>query len=290
VEISPVKLLIWDETAAGSEREVHAKRAFESLFTLRLGVPLLFGAGIGGVDGAYNSVFLTRKDGTLCESCRYDKQILFPFGEYIPGAEWLPALERLSPRSSKYSAGPRREPLEFEGRRIAATICYEDIHAPFVRSLSRDAALLVNVSNDDWFSGTAGAEWHFVLAKLRAVEHRKFFVRVGNTGTTAVIDPNGRVQIVLPPDTMTYGRAEVAWLEGQTVYGKIGELPWFCGLAAVLVLRRRAVGVSGALLLGAARGGTARRQSRTRPTPSRRAEPVASCVRGAHPVRNFRKT
>ena len=55
------------------------------------------------------------------------------------------------------------------------------------------ANLLVNISNDAWFGTTVGAEQHFQMGRVRAIETGRWIARAGNDGITAVIDPLGNV-------------------------------------------------------------------------------------------------
>ena len=53
------------------------------------------------------------------------------------------------------------------------------------------ADLIVLVTNDSWFSNSAEAEAHASQAVLRAIETGLPIVRVGNSGVTGVIRPDG---------------------------------------------------------------------------------------------------
>ena len=63
------------------------------------------------------------------------------------------------------------------------------------------AQLLGNLTNDGWFGFSGELEQHLVNAVFRCVETRVPMVRCTNTGTTASIDPFGRVDRWLPAHT-----------------------------------------------------------------------------------------
>ena len=76
-----------------------------------LGVPLLLGTGTNhcGRDGVetFASAVYVAPDGKLLG--RYDKMHLVPFGEYVPLAEYIPWLQRLTPLPiARRQAGSRR--------------------------------------------------------------------------------------------------------------------------------------------------------------------------------------
>ena len=61
----------------------------------------------------------------------------------------------------------------------------------FANSRHRGAQLLINISNDGWFGTSEAAEQHLRMARVRAVENRRWLVRDTNSGITASIDPYG---------------------------------------------------------------------------------------------------
>jgi apolipoprotein N-acyltransferase len=142
----------------------------------------------GGVD-AYNSALLTDRGGMVVG--RYDKVHLVPFGEYVWFADWFPWLYQLTPLhgGSKHGAGPVC--MESEGVRYAPNICYENTLPHFIRRQVAD--VLVNLTNDGWFWGSAELDMHLACAVFRAVECRKPFLIAANTGFSASIDSDGRI-------------------------------------------------------------------------------------------------
>lgn len=124
------------------------------------------------------------------------------------------------------------------------SICYEDLHPTrFNRQLGgQNAELLVNLTNDMWFDGSPAASWHGRLARLRAIEQRRFSIRATNSGLSSVVEPVGRVQFRLEPGVATAGATGFKWMTGQTTYHLIGNTPWWlltCACALSLVFGRR---------------------------------------------------
>ena len=240
-------LVVWSETSVMGAVEEHAiETAFPERFSREIGVPALFGGVLVRPVADerefvfFNSAILTDAAGDV--KGRYDKQFLLAFGEYLPFGDSLPVLYKYSPNSSRFSPGTSLQPLADGKHEIATFICYEDIVPSFVNSIVRNGEpdLLANLTNDAWFGDTTEPWIHLSLAKLRAVEHRRYFVRSTNSGVSAIIDPVGRV--VAHTDTFQ-ARAlagTIAWLKGRTVYELLGDAPfWLVTLGALYAAFRK---------------------------------------------------
>lgn len=237
----PLDLVVWSETSvmAPQDEEI-APALYRNQFTASLGAPAIFGAVlVRRVEDArgyvlFNSALLSDGQGEV--TGRYDKQFLLAFGEYLPFGEQFPKLYEISRNSGRFTPGTTLAPLKLGGHGIATFICYEDISAPFVRSIVRTGPtdLLVNMTNDAWFGDTTEPWIHLALAKLRAIEHRRFLVRSTNSGVSAFVDPVGRVLKSSGTFRKEALAAEVAWLRPWTPYGAAGNAPWWLVSAAAL--------------------------------------------------------
>ena len=160
-------------------------------------VELRRGARRGGRDLVANSSWLFRPAGM--DPRPYRKQHLVPFGEYIPLDDHLPFLERLSPVGYSCTPGTNAVLFPVAGQFLGGTnllvtplICFEDTVAPLAAAAVRQgAALLVNQSNDAWFSGSAEPAQHHAQAVFRAIETRTPLVRVSNAGVSGVVAASG---------------------------------------------------------------------------------------------------
>jgi apolipoprotein N-acyltransferase len=204
-------------------------------------VPLLFGGVRIERDAAdrtriFNAAFLIDARGNVTGT--YDKTYLLLFGEYLPFGETFPALYELSPATGRFTAGSRLDPLPLGPFRISALVCYEDILPRFVNHAVAHARphLLVNLTNDAWFGKTVEPEIHLGLAKLRAVEHRRFLVRSTNTGVSAIVDPIGRVTVRGGVFTRESLHGEVRLMDGATVYETAGDAVGFAAILGVLAM------------------------------------------------------
>jgi len=231
-------LLIWPESANSFVIPDDQKQAPEVLDDLH--TPILFG-GLATRDDRgqrriYNTAFMMDAKARITSTV--DKTYLLAFGEYLPFGETFPVLYDWSPHTSHFSAGTHMRPMQVGAHRITTLICYEDVLPEFVRAALNegDSQLLVNITNDAWFGDTTEPWIHLALAKLRAVEHHRYLVRATNSGVSAIIDPVGRVVT----HTGTFERAsfsaEVAMLDGTTLYRVVGDWPGWTSLLLVAFL------------------------------------------------------
>jgi apolipoprotein N-acyltransferase len=201
-----------------------------------------------------NSAFAVAPDGTVPPA--YAKQILIPFGEYNPGAWLLPWIDELNPGAALFTAGKQVEVFSYPMPRgdgstaplkVAPLICYEDTVPSLAREATRRGAeLLVNLTNDAWFGRSVASAEHHLIASFRAIENRRYLVRVTNTGLSAVVDPLGRTTARLTPFSEGSARETVRLLSDQSPYTYLGDAPWWgllaVGLASVAAGWRRQVG------------------------------------------------
>jgi apolipoprotein N-acyltransferase len=245
--------LVWSETSA--MRPVGDETYTEELHGLghAIGLPAVFGAVIiKRVPDerdyvVFNSAISSDKSGTI--GGRYDKEYLLMFGEYLPFGDTFPILHKWSPNSGHFTPGTALDPLPLvvggTTHNVTMLICYEDILPGFTNAAVKkgDPELLVNITNDAWFGDTAEPWEHLALAQLRAVEHRRYFVRGTNSGVSAVIDPVGRVVAhsgVMQQETVL---APIRWIRSRTVYELVGDWLWYAvsALVTVWAFKRRTV-------------------------------------------------
>jgi apolipoprotein N-acyltransferase len=234
----PVDLVVWPETAyvRGIRRPLPVSGR---LVAEGVPVPLLFGgSSVVEVEGrrrTTNSAFLVDRDGTIRDA--YDKNLLIPLAEYVPLGRAIPALAALFPHAQEFAGAVETPPLRLDAWRIATPICYEVVRADFVRQMMRAAEphLLVTLANDAWF-GTSDEPWiHLALARLRAVEHRRWVVRATNSGISAIVDPAGRLVARSGLLTRESLRGTVRPLDGTTLYARAGDWPGWLALGVIFL-------------------------------------------------------
>ncbi|NMM37092.1 MAG: apolipoprotein N-acyltransferase [Glaciimonas sp.] len=174
---------------------------------------------------------------------RYDKHHLVPFGEFIPtGFRWFVDLMHIP--LGDFSSGPVvQAPFAVKDQWLLPNICYEDLFGEEIAGQlaashfagAPVASMLLNVSNIAWFGDTIALPQHLQISQMRALETGRPMLRATNTGTTATIDPQGRVTAQLQP----YQRGTLT----ATVQGMQGMTPYIlAGNAAILLLAALALG------------------------------------------------
>jgi apolipoprotein N-acyltransferase len=101
---------------------------------------------------------------------------------------------------------------------------------------TRESGLLANVTNDAWF-GRSGARYqHLQIARMRAIEGRRFLVRAANDGVSAIIGPSGALVAQAPEFAQAVLRGRIQLRHGTTPYLVAGNYPVIGAAAAVLAI------------------------------------------------------
>lgn len=236
-------IVVWPEVPAPLYYEMDPRfREYVNAMTRETGAYALLGIVAHLGDGRpLNSAALVSPGGTLVS--RYDKMNLVPFGEFVP---WpLGALaQKISTEVGDFVPGNRLVVSPMNGHKMGAFICYESVFPHFVRRFAKDGAeVLFNLSNDGYFGRSAAREQHLSIARMRAVENRRWLLRATNDGRTATIDPAGRIRAQLPPYIEAAQRTGFTFISEQTFYTRAGDwFPILCGAASLGLLgfsRRR---------------------------------------------------
>ncbi len=258
----PPDILVWPETAIFQpvrKSELYwflREHAFKNPQSkARITVPVLLGVNLldaaqskGGSlaergETRTNTALLV--DPTAKVLGRYDKRRLFPLTEtpILPGWVTLafglkpgPELAQMTPYLS--AGRPEQTPLEIREHRALVTICYEEVFHQDVWDLVRETSpeLLITLSSDSWFGDTEASKLHLALARLRAVEHRRYFLRATTTGESVLIAPSGETVWSLPSHQAGAGTLSVHWMHMRSWYSKVGDMPWQISSIAFVAL------------------------------------------------------
>jgi apolipoprotein N-acyltransferase len=169
----------------------------------------------------------------------YDKMHLVPFGEYEPFPLIHQVVTSVSEEVGGFHKGKERSVGTFpDGYKFSVFICYEAIYPVEVRAFTdRGAQLLINISNDGWFGTSSAAEQHLKMARVRAVENRRWLVRDTNSGISASIDPYGNVTRVLRRDVRGSADVPYDFRTDRTLYVRFGDwFAWMCALVSVILV------------------------------------------------------
>ena len=184
----------------------------------------------------YNSALVIGADGERIG--RYDKIHLVPFGEYVPFKRLIFFARKLTGRVSEFSRGQDRKVFRLNGHRYGVFICYEAVFADEVRQFARlGAEVLVNISDDGWYGDTSAPWQHLNMARMRAIENRRWILRDTNNGITAAIDPYGRVRQSIPRHAVDALPAQYGFCRDVTFYSEHGDVfAWLCAILALGVV------------------------------------------------------
>jgi apolipoprotein N-acyltransferase len=169
----------------------------------------------------------------------YDKIHLVPFGEYEPFPLIHQVVSSVSAEVGGFHKGQERNAGTFSnGNKFSVFICYEAIYAGEVREFAnRGAELLINISNDGWFGTSQAAEQHLRMARVRAVENRRWVIRDTNNGITASIDPYGNVTRVMRRDERNSADLPYDFRTDKTIYTRFGDwFAWMCVIVSVILV------------------------------------------------------
>ncbi|MGQ9760480.1 MAG: apolipoprotein N-acyltransferase [Thermogutta sp.] len=137
---------------------------------------------------------------SYCYFGRYDKMHLVMFGEYVPFADIIPALQRMTPLSTSTTPGETPVAFPVKSMLLSPNICYESVIPHLIRrqvlelrATGQEPDVLVNLTNDGWFWGSSELDMHLICGVFRALEMRKPFLIAANTGFSAYIGADGRI-------------------------------------------------------------------------------------------------
>lgn len=212
-------LIIWPETAIPDL----FRNNMESLI-----IPLQEQAKITNTDlllGAFyqneqnkmeNSVLALSENGRDI----YSKQHLVPFSEYIPLLGYLGWLNNwMQLPSDNLTAGSGDNTLKLSADNIAQlSICYEDAFTRETLKGLPEANLLINVSNDGWFTGSIEPYQHMEIARMRALETGRYLLRSTNTGVSAIVNTRGKIIATAPPYSTQVITHQVQPFTGRTPF------------------------------------------------------------------------
>ncbi len=238
-------LIIWPEAPADFATSDPEFRSELSGLANSTHAPVIAGSiGIDFDPGAehgyheFGSAAVFDRDGNYLG--RYDKIHRVPWGEYVPYKQIFSFAGQLISGVGNMEAGTRHTIFPLNGHGVGIFICYESIFGDEVREFVKDGAeVLVNISDDGWY-GDTGAPWqHLDMARMRAIENRRWILRDTNTGITTAIDPYGRGDFTTTRHVRAAFSFPFNYRSGTTFYTRHGDwFAWICaGVTALALIR-----------------------------------------------------
>ena len=234
VESSDFDLVIWPETALpGRWTDPWVQEYLNDHLLSAADFSLILGIEDDFFDEKsreiYNCLALVR--GSTRNGQLHRKVHRVPFGEYLPLRDSFPPLRWIAGGMipMDFTAGTSLEPLKLTKPEIGIIplICFEDTLGSLARKFVRPGPqMMVNVTNDGWFSESPAALQHIANAKFRCIEIRRPMARAANTGVSGFIDEYGSLEFPdAGPGTTGHERLRVVQdpLTGNTF--TMGTLP-----------------------------------------------------------------
>ena len=246
---SNTQLLVWPETALSAgdwQDNTRNNPLYQPVFELLTQFPklsLLSGIELFVPYGSEKTTPSARSDGrggyydamnaAMMANANTTPQYYYK-SKLVPGVETLPTfLQVMAPLFEQFggtsggygkSATSAVLPTAEGGGQIAPIICYESIYGEYVGTyVKKGANLLAIITNDGWWGNTPGHKQHLNLARLRAIETRKWIVRSANTGISAIINDRGEIIDTRPWDTMGAIKFSVPLNKQSTLYVTLGD-------------------------------------------------------------------
>lgn len=222
--------VVWPETAYPAafrgERGFDASRRDKRVeeFVHDTKIPLIFGSHDFNPrkQQDFNAITFLDENG---RTAFYHKSLLLPFGEVWPGETTVPWLKKSFTEQASFSRGEgptaftlKTKELSFEA---AAIICYEAISSPYViASANLGVQMLINVTDDSWFTPSNGPELHLALARFASIETRLPQLRATNSGISALISPDGALVGMTAQNTKATPHYEVGLIAPIPTHAK----------------------------------------------------------------------
>ena len=169
---------------------------------------------------------------------RYDKIHLVPFGEYVPFQRLLFFADKLTREVGDFARGTQRKVFDLNGTHVGVFICYESVFPGEVREFTANGAqVLINISDDLWYGETSAPGQHLQMSRMRAMENQRWLLLATNNGTSAAIDPFGRVVKQAPRNVRTALVAPYGLQNETTFYSRNGDVfAWICVIISCLAV------------------------------------------------------
>lgn len=162
----------------------------------------------------------------------YLKRHLVLFGEYTPPF-FSAIMKYFDIPLSNLSPGPQHQ-LQLLAKNIsfAPFICYEISYSLEVLANISEKKFIVVVSDDSWFSGSIALAQQLQIAQMRALETGRYVLYTTNTGITAIINPQGKIQQSAPKDRQIVLSGKIYPVTGTTPLVKWNYYP----VAGIIIL------------------------------------------------------
>ncbi|BBE30119.1 apolipoprotein N-acyltransferase [Tepiditoga spiralis] len=167
----------------------------------------------------YNTAWLYDKEGQIKET--YDKIKLTPFAEFLP-YEAIFNKFKIFKLFVFYTPGSEFKTFNVNNTKFGVQICFETYFPEVsIQETKKGAEFLTAITNDGWFNTQTALIQHFTQSIFRAVETRRDFLQVSNTGITAMVDKYGRIKKVYSEHKEVIDTVSVNLNKKTSIYSNI---------------------------------------------------------------------
>lgn len=190
------QFVIWPEDSSDIDPLVNHDAALEiSQAAAAIGAPILIGSvlevpGRPPQDPNYTNTMIVWAPATG-PADRHDKEIVQPFGEYLPMPWLFKHLSGYAGRAGSFVPRPGSGVVHIAGVPLGVATCWEVIFDRVPRQAVLGGAQLLAVPANNATFNKRMSEQQLAFAKVRAVEHDRYVVVAGTTGISAVVAPDG---------------------------------------------------------------------------------------------------
>jgi apolipoprotein N-acyltransferase len=188
----------------------------------------------------WNSATLLRADRQLAF---YDKGRLAPLVERIPYLSWFGVFNQLFPGwwsgMGNYALQDSLVlPETSNGHPLAVLLSYESAFGAYAGEAMRAGGeALIIITNNRWWSGTAGYEQHEWFSVLRAIENRRSVLRSANLGGSRFVNARGQSQELPNSEEAQIADFTIDLHQGATFYMEHGDwIGRWAGWLTVLII------------------------------------------------------
>ena len=190
------QFVVWPENSSDIDPMTNADAAQQiAVAAQAIGAPILVGTVLARPDWtpenptASNTVIVW--DPVSGPGERHDKQIVQPFGEYLPWRGFFKHLSSYADRAGYFVPGTGDGVVHAAGVPVGVATCWEVIFDRALRESVRNGAQVLAVPTNNATFDQNMSEQQLAFARARAVEHDRYVLVAGTTGISAVIAPDG---------------------------------------------------------------------------------------------------
>lgn len=190
------QFVIWPEDSSDIDPLVNHDAALEiSQAAAAIGAPILIGSvlevpGRPPQDPNYTNTMIVWNPASG-PADRHDKEIVQPFGEYLPMPWLFKHLSGYAGRAGSFVPRQGSGVVHIAGVPLGVATCWEVIFDRVPRQAVRGGAQLLAVPANNATFNKRMSEQQLAFAKVRAVEHDRYVVIAGTTGISAIVAPDG---------------------------------------------------------------------------------------------------